>query len=98
MVPHTGRRLHSESFPAPFTVGSREGAEIQKAKSPIMRGKVAAQLAATDRPPGCGNEVSVNQKLKDKLEDLFTADWNFTNAKTNNGTHSIHPYPAKFIP
>lgn len=63
-----------------------------------MRGKVAAQLVATDRPSGCGNEVSVNQKLKDKLEDLFTADWNFTNAKTNNGTHSIHPYPAKFIP
>lgn len=63
-----------------------------------MRSKVAAQLAATDKLSGCGNKIPVNQKLKDKLEDLFTADWNFTNAKTNNGTHSIHPYPAKFIP
>jgi DNA methylase len=26
------------------------------------------------------------------------SDWNFTSAKTNGGLHSIHPYPAKFIP
>src|SRR5436309_3516443 len=98
MVPYTGRRLHSESFPAPFTVGSREGTEIQKAKSPVMRSKAAVQLATTDKPSGCGNEIPADQKLKDKLADLLAADWNFTNSKTNNGTHSIHPYPAKFIP
>ncbi len=29
---------------------------------------------------------------------LDQLDWDFTGAKTNYLTHSIHPYPAKFIP
>jgi len=28
---------------------------------------------------------------------LSTLDWDFKNAKTENGINSIHPYPAKFI-
>lgn len=29
---------------------------------------------------------------------LGAIDWNFEDAQTNGGPHSIHPYPAKFIP
>lgn len=32
------------------------------------------------------------------LEQLRKIDWGFDSAKTNYLTHSIHPYPAKFIP
>jgi site-specific DNA-methyltransferase (cytosine-N4-specific) len=32
------------------------------------------------------------------LKALSSIDWDFTKAKTNYCTHSIHPYPAKFIP
>jgi site-specific DNA-methyltransferase (cytosine-N4-specific) len=29
---------------------------------------------------------------------LESVSWDFANARTNGGSHSIHPYPAKFIP
>jgi site-specific DNA-methyltransferase (cytosine-N4-specific) len=29
---------------------------------------------------------------------LASVSWDFTDAKTGDGPHSIHPYPAKFIP
>jgi len=29
---------------------------------------------------------------------LDSVDWDFNDAVANTGTHSIHPYPAKFIP
>lgn len=29
---------------------------------------------------------------------LQSIEWDFADAKTRNGPHSIHPYPAKFIP
>ena len=32
------------------------------------------------------------------IQNLFGIDWDFTDAKTNYLTHSLHPYPAKFIP
>ncbi|MYB35560.1 MAG: hypothetical protein F4X92_10705 [Gammaproteobacteria bacterium] len=32
------------------------------------------------------------------ISRLTATDWNFTKAKTSYLTHSIHPYPAKFIP
>ena len=32
------------------------------------------------------------------LERLAHLDWNFADAKTSYLTHSLHPYPAKFIP
>lgn len=33
-----------------------------------------------------------------KISVLEEIDWDFAGAKTNYLTHSIHPYPAKFIP
>lgn len=36
--------------------------------------------------------------LEDNFPDILNkVDWNFKGA-TNNVLHSIHPYPAKFIP
>lgn len=32
------------------------------------------------------------------IENLKRIDWDFTGAKTSYLTHSMHPYPAKFIP
>ena len=29
---------------------------------------------------------------------LKKIDWDFTGVKTNHSTHSLHPYPAKYIP
>jgi hypothetical protein len=29
---------------------------------------------------------------------LSSVSWDFATAKTGNGPHGIHPYPAKFIP
>lgn len=31
-------------------------------------------------------------------EKISSVDWHFADAKTQVGVHSIHPYPAKFIP
>lgn len=31
-------------------------------------------------------------------EKLETVEWDFAGAKTSDGPHGIHPYPAKFIP
>ncbi len=40
--------------------------------------------------------------LKDNFQKMTNTfqhiDFDFANAKTNTGTHSFHPYPAKFIP
>ena len=33
-----------------------------------------------------------------EIEKLIEIDWDFKDAKTNGVMHSIHPYPAKFIP
>lgn len=37
-------------------------------------------------------------KPKEILAAIKKVDWSFTNDNTNHTTHSIHPYPAKFIP
>lgn len=34
----------------------------------------------------------------ENLERVLEHDWTFRHAKTQGGTHGIHPYPAKFIP
>ena len=34
----------------------------------------------------------------DEIGRLSDVDWDFSKAKTNYLTHSIHPYPAKYIP
>lgn len=44
--------------------------------------------------PGKLKEVSE----REIIHSLKNIDWNFSDAKTNYLTHSIHPYPAKFIP
>jgi len=36
--------------------------------------------------------------LAKQLKQIQYADWNFADSSTRNGIHSIHPYPAKFIP
>lgn len=36
--------------------------------------------------------------MTELARNLNTVDWNFVNAPIENGVHSIHPYPAKFIP
>lgn len=41
-----------------------------------------------------------NRHLSEKaiLARLASINWDFTDAVTNSGTHSFHPYPARFIP
>jgi site-specific DNA-methyltransferase (cytosine-N4-specific) len=41
---------------------------------------------------------SPSEGLRHALDQFRCADWTFADAKTNAGVHSIHPYPAKFIP
>ncbi len=41
---------------------------------------------------------SVSKELHAALEHFSCLDWTFEEAKTNTGLHSIHPYPAKFVP
>ncbi len=36
--------------------------------------------------------------LAQKLARLQSLDWDLVEARTQGGTHGIHPYPAKFIP
>lgn len=36
--------------------------------------------------------------LDPKISQLYDVDWNFNNVNSSYLTHSIHPYPAKFIP
>lgn len=36
--------------------------------------------------------------MKSPVTDLGSVDWAFASARTQEGPHGIHPYPAKFIP
>lgn len=36
--------------------------------------------------------------LQNTTQALISTDWDFSDAPLNKGIHSIHPYPAKFIP
>jgi site-specific DNA-methyltransferase (cytosine-N4-specific) len=38
------------------------------------------------------------QKLPPEIQRLEAIDWDFADAKTSYLTHSLHPYPAKYIP
>lgn len=42
--------------------------------------------------------LSLSKELSMALDGFYDVDWTFANAKTNVGIHSIHPYPARFIP
>jgi len=44
------------------------------------------------------DEEEHDKYMKDTSELLLSIDWDFTDAPSNRGIHSIHPYPAKFIP
>lgn len=41
---------------------------------------------------------TLRHEAQDRLELIANADWHFADAKTQNGVHGVHPYPAKFIP
>ena len=45
--------------------------------------------------PATDYYTPLNTERIQKLEDI---DWDFSDAKTGYLTHSVHPYPAKFIP
>lgn len=36
--------------------------------------------------------------MTDRLKSLFATDWDFPDSDKSESIHSIHPYPAKFIP
>jgi site-specific DNA-methyltransferase (cytosine-N4-specific) len=36
--------------------------------------------------------------VREKVDRLIAADWDFVTARTQSGVHGVHPYPAKFIP
>ena len=42
--------------------------------------------------------TALTEKLQRALAQFHSIDWTFEKAKTNVGLHSIHPYPARFIP
>ena len=42
--------------------------------------------------------TSLSEELRRALAQFHSIDWTFEKAKTNVGLHSIHPYPARFIP
>ena len=39
--------------------------------------------------------INLNNYVRKSLNSI---DWDFNDAPVNSGIHSIHPYPAKFIP
>ena len=41
---------------------------------------------------------AVPRDLRAALKCFHSRDWTFEGAKTNVGLHSIHPYPARFVP
>ena len=42
--------------------------------------------------------VKESKKDIDLILSIKESDWDFSNDNVRDGTHSIHPYPAKFIP
>ena len=42
--------------------------------------------------------TSLSEELRTALDQFHSIDWTFEQAKTNYGLHSIHPYPARFVP
>ena len=41
---------------------------------------------------------SAQEELQVAIDRFHNIDWTFEKAKSNIGLHSIHPYPAKFVP
>ena len=42
--------------------------------------------------------ISLSEELRTALDQFHNLDWTFEQEKTNLGLHSIHPYPARFVP
>ncbi len=42
--------------------------------------------------------TSLSNELHAALDQFHSVDWTFAQDKTNVGLHSIHPYPARFVP
>jgi DNA modification methylase len=49
-------------------------------------------------PSVTSKEEKHDKYMGDTDELLLSTDWDFSDAPSNRGIHSIHPYPAKFIP
>ena len=60
----------------------------------------AARVAEFARTPAASaiQTAEATAHPNARIEILKGLDWDFVSAKTNYLTHSIHPYPAKFIP
>ena len=52
--------------------------------------------ASSDRTASVLGEATV--PYGDRVSGLHKLDWGFREARTGYLTHSLHPYPAKFIP
>ena len=50
---------------------------------------ISSQIISESEPPKYRNR---------KISNLKNIGWDFSDAKTDYLTHSLHPYPAKFIP
>lgn len=57
--------------------------------------EAAVRLAAREPAPGAMSARTASPTPIDRLREM---DWDFASARTNYLTHSLHPYPAKFIP
>jgi DNA modification methylase len=44
------------------------------------------------------DEARYDEIKKDTANSLLSTNWDFNDAPSTKGIHSIHPYPAKFIP
>jgi len=55
-------------------------------------------LAAIARGTQAQSAIEKYDLMEDTIEKLNKLDWGFDNAITDEWTHGIHPYPAKFIP
>ena len=44
------------------------------------------------------DQVSAPSQESAAISRLLEIEWDFASAKTGYLTHSLHPYPAKFIP
>src|ERR1043166_7454846 len=99
------RRSNSKHSPC-----SRKGARPRGARpTPPVRGCTCRYLAIPSRDGGVRSHASnapstvlVAQEaqalLGRRMARLRSLDWNLAQARTQGGTHGLHPYPAKFIP
>ena len=64
----------------------------------IFTAQEAEAIAAFARNAEHGMPLAGFLDNSNELSSLEAINWDFASAKTNNLTHNLHPYPAKFIP